>query len=322
MKNKIKILTILFLSLMIWSCENELTKKVEFNVSASTDDNLSSSSEITVDSGNLVTFNFTGDPDFITFYSGEPGHEYSKKDLLTIPSDEITSKLKFTAEPQWGKIEGTLKVFLSTSFQGLRGNDKQKDSVAILANNWKDISDVCNLPTVNKEAVDVEVPIDEYLGKKLTIAFHYKPETNTTTQPTWIISGLNIENTLKSTNGVSKIVAASMGFQAFDMVSSTPYLAKGGSGVWNLSKIKSQIRIQSSPSDAPLNNDWLISNPIVINSRKGDKGTAIKKVSIDLDSYKYTFKKPGTYTVTFVAKNANYKTSSEIIKHITVKVQK
>ncbi len=323
MKNKIKILTLLFFSLMIWSCENELTEKVSFGVSTSADDTKKSSADtITVEVGKPITFNFTGDPDFITFYSGESGHEYSKRNFLEIPIDKINSKIKFKVEPQYGKIEGTLRVFLSTTFKGLKGNDKQKDSVEIANHNWTEISASCNLPTASKKKVNVEVPIDDYLGKnKLTIAFQYKTESNTQSQPTWIISDLRVENTLKKTGVISSIPTTSMGLKPFDMLSGKPYDSNKKSGVWNLSKIKKEVRIQSSKVGAPLNNDWLISNPILINSRKGDKGVAIKKMSVDLDFYKYTFKKAGVYTITFVARNANYETSSEIVKHILIKVK-
>ncbi len=323
MKNKIKIIVVLFFALMAYSCESELERKVKFEVKATTDKSNTSAEEITVAVGQPVTFNFTGDPDFITFFSGEAGHEYSKRKLFTVPVDEITSNLKFNVKPQYGNIPNTLKVFLSTSFKGLRGNDKQKDSLDIIKNEWKDITDICKLPTKSNKEVGVEVPLNDYLGKKVTIAFHYKPETNTATQPTWIISKLNIENTSKKTKTVTLIGASTMGFQSFDMLSNTPYKNEGGAGVWNLSKLikKDIIRIQSSPSGVPVNNDWLVSNPILINKRAGDRGVAIKKMSIDLDSYTHTYKKQGTYTVTFLARNENYKSSSEIIKHITIKVK-
>lgn len=320
MKNKI--LTILIGCFVLWSCEDALKQPVKFNVTASTDEGTISGDAFVVDSGKTITFNFTGDPDFITFYSGESGHEYVKRNLVETPAEEITSTLKFNAKPQYGIIEGTLKVYLSTTFEGLRGYDKLTDSLAVIKNQWTDISASCNLPTLNNGTVDVALPLNDYMGKKLTVAFQYITNQNTSTQPTWIISGLQIENTLKSSGAVSAIKASNMGFQALDMLALTaPYKNTGGSGIWNLSNIATEIRIQSSPSGSSINDDWVISNPLIINSRLTDKGVAIKKMSMDLDAYNYTFNKKGKYIVTFLAKNANFESSNELIRQFEITVK-
>lgn len=322
MKNKINILIVLFVSTVMWSCEDPLKQQVNFNVNASTDAGAISGTTFNITAGTPVTFNFSGNPDFITFYSGEAGHEYDKRNLLETPAEDITSLLKFNAKPQYGVIEGTLKVFLSTSFEGLRGNDKKADSLAIINNQWTDITSLCNLPTVSNGTVDLALPLNDYLGKKLTVAFQYKTDQNTTTQPTWIISGLLIENTIKSSGAISSIKASTMGFQVLDMLAATsPYKNTGGSGTWSLANIATEMRMQSSPSGALFNNDWLISNPILVNSRPADLGVAIKKIALDVNSYTYAFKTPGTYVVTFLGRNENYKASSEVARQFTVTVQ-
>ena len=327
MKNSIKILIMLSLIFAFGSCENDLKQPVKFEVTASTAAGTLSGSAFSVAPGTPVTFNFTGDPDFITFFSGENGHEYSKINLFEIPVSEITSTLKFTAKPQYGVVTNTLKVFLSTNFTGLRGlpvTNKQTDSLAIVKEKWIDITDACGLPTASNATSNAEIALKDYLGKKLTLAFRYKPEQNTAVQPTWIITNLRIEN--QTAAAVSVLPASMMGFKALDMFSSNTYKNDGGAGVWDLRNIARttsdpEIRIASSPAGSPINEDWLISNPIVINSRPGDKGLAIKKVSDDLPAYTYTFNTAGTYVVTFVARNANYQASSEIVKEFTVTVK-
>lgn len=316
----------IFALIMLWGCSNQLKESVELNVTASTEAGTIKGNAITVKVDEPITFSFTGSPDFITFYSGEAGSEYAKRNLLESPADEITSVLKFDNMPQYGRIPNTLKLLVSTEFTGIKGapaSNKQSDSTMIVDHTWTDISDLANFSTRSNTKNDSEIPLDDYLGKKLTIAFKYDPQQNDATQPTWELTNLMIENTNKKTGAVSQILASNMGFKVLDMVSNTPYKNDGGGGVWDLRNIGPDrfiMRIQSQPAGQPINEDWLISNPILVNSRPGDAGLVIKKISIDLDSYKYSYSQPGTYIVTFVARNANYEHFSEVIKEFTVTV--
>lgn len=327
MKNKIIILTTALAMIFMVGCENALEKSVAFDVTPQLESGVVSGNSFSVTTGTPVTFNFAGDPDFITFFSGEPGHEYSKIDLLEVPASDITSVLKFDNMPQYGTIPNSLKLFVSTDFTGLTGKNKQTDSTMIVTHQWKDISSLANFSEKSNQTNKTEISLDEYLGKKLTIAFKYDPGQNTATQPTWVLTNMLIENTVKATNEVSQLKAATLGFIALDMISTigTPYRSNGGAGVWDLRNIASttvtpNIRIQSSPSGQPINEDWLVSNPILINSRPADKGVAIKKMSVDVNSYVYTFNAPGTYTVTFLGRNSNYEHFSEMVKEFTVTV--
>lgn len=323
MKDRLLIILTAVAVLFMVGCENSLERSIAFDVTPQVESGSVTGSTISVPAGTPVTFNFTGDPDFITFFSGEPGREYSKKDLLEVPADEITSVLKFDNMPQYGTIPNTLKLYVSTDFSGLTGKNKQEDSTMVVTHQWKDISDLANFSAVSNSTNNTSIPLDEYLGKKLTIAFKYDPKQNSATQPTWVISNLVVENTTKSNNAVSQIKASTMGFTVLDLISSTPYKNNGGAGVWDLRNIgaaNSVMRIQSSPSGQPINEDWLISNPIVINSRPADRGVAIKKMSVDVNSYKYVFNSPGKYTVTFLGRNSNYEHFSEMIKEFTVTV--
>ena len=51
-----------------------------------------------------------------------------------------------------------------------------------------------------------------------------------------------------------------------------------------------------------------------------DKGTPIKNVQNYLDTFEYTWKEPGTYTVTFVGTCANYLGSSIQVKEFTINI--
>ena len=86
------------------SCESEFSKDAELDVYVATGNGISFDGQtITVKSGTPVEFHFKGDPDFLTFYSGEAGKEYKYRERTTVDESEVeTSTLKFKLTPQYG----------------------------------------------------------------------------------------------------------------------------------------------------------------------------------------------------------------------------
>lgn len=321
-KNKL----IVFLSLAILSlasCSDELDQKPKMDVKATASNSETIGDTLIVSSDETITFNITGNPDFITFFSGETGHEYSKRNQTEIPIDEIAdAELRFTAFAQYGVIPNTMSVFLSTAYEGMFGvGNKNADSLRIEETSWIDITELCNLPTTSNGTSDVAIPLNEYLGKRLTIAFKYETHQNSATQPTWEMRNLNVVNKSKATGVENQIPATSLGFGAFDMYESgnAAYTTGTGAGIWGITSAR--LRISSSPVNAPLNKDWMISTPFVINSRLPDSGVGIKNIADNnLPTYDYTYPNKGVYIVTFVARNSNFEHSHEIVKDLIIKV--
>lgn len=318
---KIIMLTLLF---SIVACTNELEEKLLFDFETINTNASFSADTLIVRKSETIGFKFKGNADIISFFSGENSREYSKRNQTEVPANEIVSKLKFAAMPQYGIIPGTLRVFVSTDFNGLLLNNKQADSILIKNHNWEEITDLCNLSSTSGLSNNTEVDLQKYLGKRLSIAFLYKTEQNSATQPTWIIKDLRIENTHVK-NGVSLIKASNVGFAAFDMLHlTTPYNKNGGSGVWDLRNVAAttdpNIRMQSSASGQALNEDWLISSPTLINSRMPDTGVAVKDLPNNVIGYAYAYNKVGVYELTFVGVKTNFSSQQEISKSIVVKV--
>lgn len=324
MKSIIFYITLICFALL-QSCDNELKQEVVFDVIPYADNAIIDENTV-IKVNTPITFSLHGNPDFITFYSGELGRLYDGKDKFEIPTDEIeTSELNFENLAQYGRsIPGTLKVYLSTEFNGLLGNDKVKDSLAIENAEWIDITNQCNLAQVTQERKKTVLSLKDYLGKKLTIAFQYITSNSLDVQPTQEIIDLHISNLMKN-KSVATINAISMGFSPIDLLSNTnPYIFTGNLPNWNtafLTSVPPRMRVQSSVAGSNLNNDWLISSPIKINFREADVGMQIKNIANPLDSYQYTYSEPGEYTVTFVARNMNYKYSSNIVKKIIIKIE-
>lgn len=329
MKKTIFILS--FFSLLLCTgCENELEKEVSLDVSVTADGMTKLGDTIVVSKSTSVTFNFSGEPDFISFYSGEVGYTYKYINRTELSIEDIDCKLKFDAFAQYGTIPGTLKVYLATGF-GRLTQDKYTDSLKVLNTNWVDISDLCNLPTVSStNAISSAVSLNDYLADSVVVAFCYKPLSNATTQPTWSVQNLLIENTLKQNGSVTTVPAVSMGFTPFDFHAnpSVAYLFyKSGlfpanKGVWNdnTATTTPRFNIQSSAAGADLNLDWLISSPLKLNSCLPDVGIAVKTTTVALDSYTYQYKDKGVYDVTFVATNGNMDHFSRVIKNLVIKV--
>jgi len=330
MRHKIYILSIFILTFLA-GCEGALEEKVKFDLTVSSEGSSMIKDTVVVKKSTNVQFNFSGNPDFITFYSGEAGHEYSKKNLTESPVDEINSKLEFSVKTQYGNVatvEGSLKVYLSTEFSGLLKNNKQKDSVNVEQTAWVDITEVCGIPQKNGVTSGLlTLPLNDYLGKRLTLAFLYSPKNNTAAQPVWEIYNLKIVNSDKVTEEtVGQVQAKDFGFTPLDMTALTDAyktVTNNTEGVWNISNAgasTSLIRIHSSGAGKALHKDWLISNPIIINARTPDSGEGIKTITGRLDSYTHQYSKTGVYTVTMIGRKDNFETSSEIIKEVVIKV--
>lgn len=325
---KFKFFSILLAGALLSSCQDEMTRKVDLGASVSplTEGLTFRGDTAVVKAGTDVVFQFSGDPDFISFFSGEPGRVYANIDRTAVPVNEIKqSNLAFKVKPEYGIIPNTLSVYLSDGFSGLKGNDFIADSTAISECNWKDITEQCNLPVKSGTEVDVNIDLLPYLGKEITVAFRYKTDQNKQSQPRWTMTGMNIETDFKDgTSGLLK--AEAFAFTAIDFLNkdNDPYAAKGGEGRWDTRKVSDlnpTIMIASSKADQPMNEDWLVSKPLFVNETTPDTGVAIKDIADVLAHFRYVYTKPGVYKVSFVASNGNYEAFSRVVREVNLIVE-
>lgn len=302
---KSKILSVLALVLILFSaCENIMEQELIFDVNVAPAPNVNiSDSIVTAPKGTVLKFNFTGEPDFISF-------SFSR-------FNATKSILSFTAQPAWGThIANTLNVYLFETSDTLLLNNPKIDSTTIINRKWTDITSLCNLPTVANVTGKANISLNEYRGKKVCVAFRYKTDFVADWQPTWTIGNLQINDTLEnSTTKIKTILASTMGFKPFDMLNmANSYLSADAAGVWYLANPAS-IVIKRTPSGGVLNNDWLISKPIEIakgintlslNTTNSTTVFPVKNTTDRINSYSYNFTNAGEYTLTFFASNANY----------------
>ena len=340
-----KLIMIYAIGMLGGACSEELATKVNLDVTVTTDEQVQFDGEtVTVKKGTPVKFVLQGNPDFISFFSGEDGAKYIYKDRTIIdPSDIVSSQLTFTVKAQYGHpdlTEGVLKMYVSDEFPGLYKNNYEADSVLVEQFNWSDLVTQTDLPQKPNASYSADLDLTDHLGKPMTLAIYYKQKkiTPTAGAPRMNFTDMKIVNTMKS-GQVTTLYAGSFGFTPINMMhkwnlpdqaSMTKNREYGTStsnvsGIWNLVNAGiGAFQIHSSSGGTiettPLKYSWLVSNHLTVNACTPDRGTKIKDSTLTLEAYTYIYEKPGTYNATFLARNLNFEHSSEEVINITIKV--
>lgn len=245
-------------ALLFASCEKELERDMaDVSVTVVTNDNVRYEGNIlTVRKGTPIEFLLHGDPDYVSFFSGEIGHQYIYHDRKEISADDIVScDLKFSIWAQYGKDKSCKDQFdvlylaeeedpanpgKTIFFPGMSKNDFEADSVLVEQNTpWKEFIARADLPqapvTSASSALKYSKSVKEYIGKKLTLAFVLnKDQTEainagdaeepdaTLAQSTFYVQNMHIE-TLWRNGRVTTSYASSFGFTPLNMKNKTVY---------------------------------------------------------------------------------------------------
>ena len=314
---KYNILTIISIfSLLFSSCENILTEKLVFDakVDSATADTIINDT-IFVRKATPLTFKFTGNPQFISYFSGEPGNEYKYYNVTSIPINEFDSCfLKFDVTPIGidGNIDNTLFLLVSDKFTGILGSAStpsfSTDSINIRNKkdyNWTDLTPLCLFPTVSATKKSVKLDMMPYLSKNISLQFKYLTTRNDVDQPKWTIANLKFVRYQKGKTPV-EVLSQTLAFKPFDILNSATAYSVSGSGVWSKSN-PANMYINTTLAGNSLNEDYLISTPTMINPlTTTSTGALVKNLSVDVKTYNYTYTTKGVYTATFSANNVNY----------------
>lgn len=174
-------------ALFFASCEKELEQELtDVSVSVAANENVKYEGNIvTVRKGTPIQFLLHGDPDYVSFFSGEIGHQYIYHDRKEISVDEIEScRLKFSVWAEFGvaasfkdqldilyRVEEEESPILGKSL--MSKTDFEADSVLVEQNTpWEAWVSRSELPTAlgvgNARTFDKSVK--EYIGKKMSLA--------------------------------------------------------------------------------------------------------------------------------------------------------
>lgn len=309
-------LIFLFIAFAFFSCKKEVDD-VKFDV------NVDASGTLLV--GQPVVFNIVGNPNYVTFYSGENGANYEHRNTTSLNETGMKAFLRFTAKVESAAANNSLSLLMSDSFKALVANNYKTDSTAIVDGTWADLTTIAALPTTQNQEKAIEVDVTNYLNKQATVAFKYATIPHATIQqPKWTISNFRI--VLQLANGYERESQDSLrrGFLPFDFNNKTaPYTNSAAAGRWNITtNQKSFVMTNTAAGLTQVSNlDYVVSRPMLLNTVSPDFGVTVKSVKDRINSYSYVFEKPGVYNVVFVAKNADSESEKEIIKRITVDVK-
>ena len=330
------------LAFFLVGCESELKREAALEVGVIQNDNVKLEDEtIVVRKGQPVVFNLAGDPDNITFFSGETGQQYIYRDRDQVDPEEIeSSTLSFSVWFQYGTAKASanvLKMYISDAFPGLSKNNFAADSALVRDYQWNDLVDQSLLPQKPgsaSAAIKFDVDLKTYLGKRFAIAINYEGHDNSAAQPRVNFEGMRIDNVMKD-GTTSTLYAGNFGFTPINMQCHLNLKDQTGmktnreygtvtnnvSGIWNMVKAGTgTFDIHSSGVGAPLKYSWLVSDLIMANASSPDMGTPIKNITQRLDTYTYIYNKVGTYTATFVATNSNHQQQTRVVREVKVKV--
>lgn len=308
---KLFLLTITGLALFSSCQKNDLASLDDFSVT------VDNASPTTTDT---VTFQLTGKPDFITFYSGEAGKKYELSNVTKKLSDSTllnfataTTAASATTQPL---SVNNVSILVSTNFSG------KMDSTSIKKATWTDISNrfvfATSTPTVQSKTArvdDLKVP-----GAPFYVAFKYVSDTaKATAMPRrWTISSFGLRNHF---SGVTASLAGGATGTTLPFLSGgfVPFSLQNSASNWNFAS--GSLTFNAAPVGALPDEDWAISRPFDLELYPSDLGENIKNNNMSaISSFAYRFTSPGTYVVTFVAKNTNAKGVKETVRQVTVKV--
>jgi hypothetical protein len=278
------------------SCVKEEVTTPDFEVSTPT---------LTYKVGDTVNFNFTGNPDNIVFYSGEPGRNYAFRNRTTADND---LQIQFKSLVQFGLIYQNLKLLVSNNYNGLA------DTNSVKAATWTDISNravfSAGADSVNSGIISLKQYADASSNNPIYVAFRYTDYKKTQGQNRWVIRTFSADNISPEGMVTNLAVMSTGGWQAVNF--------KNTAAVWSVSA--AQLLMAGGSATADDNDDWVISKGFDIRSIQKDAGIALKNISTTLSSYKYVYKTPGTYKLTFEASAVRYNGDERTTRELTLNI--
>ncbi len=286
-------------AVFLFSCSKELKlESLSFDASAA---------KSTMVLADTATFNFSGNPDYITFYSGEVGKKYEFRDRISDTSTNV--QLKFSTATTTA-TNGTLSLLVSDNFNGTF------DPTNIATATWTNITNRATLATTTATVASGTISLADFAAAKkpVYIAFKYAAVAGSA-QKKWTITGLSLDHVLtdKTYNlGNMTATAPSLGWKFVDVLNPAVN--------WNNSLV---ITGSTSAAAAVDTEDWIMMGPIDLSRVTPDAGVQIKTLSEGMSKFpfKYQYTAVGSYDAVFVATNANRDNNQSTTKKITVVVQ-
>nr|WP_294895137.1 DUF5017 domain-containing protein [uncultured Pedobacter sp.] len=301
-----KFLIITFVSIILLACNKIKVEKPDLNVITD---------KLLYKVGDSVKFNLSGYADYIYFYSGENGSDYSKAGLYKSP---VSGKPEMSFQTNLALGTGTLgtknlSILVSNDFTGIL------DTTNIRKATWTDITSrvVLSTTTTTVSSGNVDLSDLKSEGKPIFVAFRYiSVDPNTSTQRRWRVLNFNFTTTYPDgtvyTNGNGNL---NSGFSPVNFYTSSPTWVNGAN-------LEHAVVNPGSPAVE----DWAISkqfdldrlNPAL--TAVSEKITSIETGAIP-EQFIHIYNSPGSYNAVIVARNATVDNHEEVVKKFNITVE-
>lgn len=277
-------------------------------------------SKTTFSVDDTVTFNITGSPDIITFYSGLPNSNYqyafdtSKQADSSVLSFSTLGTAGSSSTQPWSA--NNISLFYSTNFSGIM------DSSNIRNANWIDISAKANLSNGAATVPSGSIRLDSLVSGNTPIylAFRYVSDTATSTYKSrkWAISAFNLNSYFPDTVYCHANNFTAGGFYTRSL--GNPY----NSWVYgNVLSITQTLTFNAPAVGSLPDEDWAISRGFNLSQYPSNLGIVIKYYGQShFSTYTMTqpYKTPGTYIATFVARNQYADSFKTVVRQVSLTI--
>lgn len=263
--------------------------------------------EASIDAANIsindsASFSIEGNPDIITFYSGQTGNNFDFRDRTFLTGGQL--KMKFETRVV-NQLADTLDVFISTNFSGVY------DSVNVANATWNRITDKFVFP-------DATTPLGTFIssgsnpgdftdistnvipGKPFYLAYRYDITKQSNIE--WSIAKLGMYNFFSNGNATSTVIDSSTNNSG-----SFAPVSFGESTRWT--KTTTYYKCINSTLSTIGASHWYISKPLNPDAITPDLPIVVKNITQSpLTKFKFKYSVPGTYKAVLIGsyKRQNY----------------
>lgn len=240
--------------------------------------------------GSEIVFRYSGDGDYVTFWSGEEGQIFENRHRIEVPVDsayfQFNNYTAFgnTAQPR------PISVYISNSFKG----NYSELGIYDISTTWDAITP-SNTPNYAASLVAVpsgKINITKYKDAPFFIAFKFVSDSMSGSARQVRIKDFEI-NAYTKAGLIKSNILSTFGFKPVNIK---------GPGVWTQTAVQLDIRGTAQKWEE----DWYITKELVLNRVNSDKGLAIKTLADNMADFRYIYKKPGVYKARIEISNSRY----------------
>jgi hypothetical protein len=274
--------------------------------------------------GDTTKFTLSGNPDMISFYSGELYKQYEYKEGRDIALGKAALSFS-TAYPPLAAgsplpQNNPLSVMLSTDFNGNYNSYENVEKA-----NWTDITNKFTYGTVATYVASKSYDVTSHIvpGKPLYLAFKYttKPIAANGPARSWYVNNIAmVSNSIYESHLLGDLISSE-----FKLVEKLPAIAPSIS-TYTTTRITLSGYKYEGPSDPdPGTETWAISKAfnMEILDKGPDRPFIIKgNEDAKVTNFSHVYTEEGTYKVYFIGTNANVDGSEKKIIEMTINVVK